>query len=130
MARSRSPARLTVALAIATVLAVFLLYASIAGGGTPSLRPSELAGRSEQVSLTGKVVGPVRGDSYAGGKRFRLRDIDGRATVRVLYRGSVPDQFRVGRHVALDGRLRKGVFVGEPGTLVTKCPSKYAPDKT
>ena len=43
VARKRSPARLVIALSIAAVLAVFLLYTSIAGGGTPSVKPSELA---------------------------------------------------------------------------------------
>jgi cytochrome c-type biogenesis protein CcmE len=41
----------------------------------------------------------------------------------------VPDQFKVGREIRLEGRVRNGVFVGEPGTLVTKCPSKYTADK-
>jgi len=41
VARKRSPARLVIALSIAAVLAVFLLYTSIAGGGTPSLKPSQ-----------------------------------------------------------------------------------------
>jgi len=45
----------------------------------------------------------------------------------VLYRGSVPDLFRAGRNVYLRGQLRHGVFVADPGTLVTKCPSKYVP---
>ncbi len=129
MARTHNPARLVIALSVAAVLAVFLLYTSIAGGGTPSLKPSELRGQQGRVSLVGRVVGPVTGDAYRGGKRFRLRDIGGRATVRVVYRGSVPDLFRVGRHVVLDGRLRNGVFVGVPDTLVTKCPSKYVPKK-
>jgi cytochrome c-type biogenesis protein CcmE len=31
--------------------------------------------------------------------------------------------------VVVDGTLRNGVFVAVPGTLVTKCPSKYAPAK-
>lgn len=128
MARKRSPARLVVALAVAALLSVFLLYTSIAGG-TPSLRPSQLAGHDERVSLAGKVVGRVRGDAHGSGLRFRLRDIEGRATVRVVYRGSVPDLFRSGRHVVLAGRMRDGTFVGERGTLMTKCPSKYAPKK-
>jgi hypothetical protein len=29
--------------------------------------------------------------------------------------------------VYLKGRLQNGVFVGEHDSLVTKCPSKYAP---
>jgi cytochrome c-type biogenesis protein CcmE len=126
----RSPVRLVVALSVAAVLAVFLLYTSIAGGGTPSLQPSELAGHQGRVSLRGIVVGPTSGDAHqAGGLRFRLRDRDGTATARVAYRGSVPDLFRVGREVVVDGRLRSGVFVAVPNTLVTRCPSKYTPKK-
>jgi cytochrome c-type biogenesis protein CcmE len=125
----RSPVRLIVALSVAAVLAVFLLYTSIAGGGTPSLRPSQLAGHDGRVSLVGKVVGTPRGDAHAGGLRFTLRDVEGAATVRVLYRGSVPDLFRTDRDIVVDGRMRNGVFVAVPDTLVTKCPSKYTPKK-
>ena len=127
MARRRNPARLVIALSVAALLAVFLLYTSIAGGGTPSLRPGELEGRTERVAVAGEVVGPVRGNARAGGLRFRLRDVEGAASVPVVYTGSVPDLFRVGRAVHVQGRLRNGVFVAEPDTLVTKCPSKYAP---
>jgi cytochrome c-type biogenesis protein CcmE len=125
----RSPVRLIVALSVAAVLAVFLLYTSIAGGGTPTVRPSELTGHSARVSLVGKVVGRPTGDAHAGGLRFMLRDVEGTATVRVLYRGSVPDLFRADRDIVVDGRLRNGVFVAVPDTLVTKCPSKYTPKK-
>jgi cytochrome c-type biogenesis protein CcmE len=132
MARKASPARLVIALSVAAVLAVFLLYTSIAGGGNPSVAPSELAGRAGDVRLAGLVVGPVRGDAHAGGLRFRLKDISGqkRASVRVLYQGSVPDLFKVGRQIVVDGELRKGMFVAQPGSMITKCPSKYAPKQT
>jgi cytochrome c-type biogenesis protein CcmE len=129
VARKASPARLVIALSVAAVLAVFLLYTSIAGGGNPSLSPSELGKRAEEVQLAGLVVGPTRGDPHASGLRFRLRDIQGdsRTTLRVLYTGSVPDLFKAGRHIVLQGRLRNGVFVAEPGSMITKCPSKYSP---
>jgi cytochrome c-type biogenesis protein CcmE len=132
MARKGSPARLVIALSVASVLAVFLLYTSIAGGGTPSVSPSELAGKTGTVALAGMVVGPVSGDAYAGGMRFSMKDIDGKsaARVKVVYTGSVPDQFKVGRHVVVDGTLRDGVFVAETGSMVTKCPSKYQAAKT
>jgi cytochrome c-type biogenesis protein CcmE len=130
VARKRNPARLVVALSVAAVLAVFLIYTAIAGG-TPSLRPSQLAGHSGRVSLTGMVVGRVTGDAHqARGMRFTLRDRNGTATVPVVYRGSVPDLFRSGRDVLIEGRLKDGVFVAYPGTLVTKCPSKYSPKKS
>ena len=104
-------------------------YDCVAGGGNPSLAPSELAGRTGKVQLAGVVVGPVRGDAHAGGLRFGLEDIGSKATttVAVRYTGSVPDLFKVGRHIVVDGRLVRGTFVAEPGSLITKCPSKYAP---
>jgi cytochrome c-type biogenesis protein CcmE len=122
--------RLVIALSVAAALAIFLLYTSFAGGATPALRPSELAGHTGKVLLAGKVVGPTTGDAHAGGMRFKLRDVDGTATVPVVYTGTVPDLFRAGRHVYLKGRLRSGVFVGERNSLVTKCPSKYSPERS
>ena len=127
MKQRRNPARLVIALSVAAALAVFLLYTSLAGGASPSLRPSQLAGHSGEVSLAGMVVGTVQGDAHGAGMQFMLRDIDGTVTVRVLYRGSVPDLFGVGKHVYMRGELRDGIFVAIPGSLVTKCPSKYAP---
>ncbi|MDF2750138.1 MAG: cytochrome c maturation protein CcmE [Gaiellaceae bacterium] len=117
-----------IALSVAAALAVFLLYASIAGGGTPMIQPSELDGRTSAVTLAGHVVSQPRGDSYGQGLRFELRDIKGGKTERVtvLYTGSVPDLFRQGRDIVVDGRLQNGVFVAERDSLITKCPSKYA----
>ena len=129
MARSGSPVRLVVALSVAAALAVFLLYVSVAGG-TPSIQPSQLKGRQGEVALVGKVVGSTAGDAHADGLRFRLQDVKGSATVPVVYRGSVPDMFKVGREVRLEGRLQRGVFVGKRDSLRTKCPSKYTPKRT
>jgi cytochrome c-type biogenesis protein CcmE len=128
--RNGSPARLVIALSVAAALAVFLLYTSIAGGGTPSLRPSTLAGHTGVVSLAGRVVGHPAGDAHGSGLRFTLRDVKGTATVPVLYHGTVPDLFRSGRDVVVNGRLRSGVFVAQRNSLLTKCPSKYSPKGT
>jgi cytochrome c-type biogenesis protein CcmE len=129
MARRASPARLVIALGVAAMLAIFLVYTALAGG-TPQLRPSQLKGRAgEEVALVGKVVGRVSGDARGEGLRFQLRDVKGSGSVPVVYRGSVPDMFRSGRDISLKGQMQRGTFVGEPGTLVTKCPSKYVPEK-
>jgi cytochrome c-type biogenesis protein CcmE len=129
MARKASPLRLMIALSVAAVLAVFLLYTSIAGGGNPSIGPGELAGRTDEVQLVGLVVGPVRGDARDGGLSFRLRDVSGRSrsSVAVVYTGSVPDQFKVGRQIVVVGRLQSRAFIATPNSMITKCPSKYAP---
>jgi cytochrome c-type biogenesis protein CcmE len=131
VAKNPRSARLVIALSVAAVLAVFLLYVSIAGGRTAQLKPSELKGHRGEVSLVGKVVGPVHGAGYdKNGLRFGVGDIGGTKTVPVFYRGSVPDQFKLGRHVVVNGRYTHGVFVAKRDSLVTKCPSKYAPKKT
>ena len=117
-----------IALSIAAVLAVFLLYTSIAGGGTPSIQPSQLPGHSGRVSLTSVVVGPVTGDAHGSGLRFRLRDrgkTPGSTRVSIVYMGEVSEQFKVGREIVLEGALANGTFVGAPGSLLTKCPSRY-----
>ena len=120
------------ALSVAGVLAIFLLYVSIAGGRTPQLKPSQLAGHNGRVSLVGRVVGQVHGTGYSQrGLRFKVADIGGSsAAVPVVYHGSVPDLFKVGRDVVVDGRYRGSVFVAKRNSLVTKCPSKYAPKKS
>ena len=118
-----------IALSVAGVLAIFLVYTSLAGG-TPSLRPSSLTGHEGNVSLTGKVVKPVTGDAHGGGLHFRLRDVKGSTSVPVVYKGNVPDLFKVGRDVVVQGRYANGSFTAVPGTLVTKCPSKYVPKKS
>ncbi|MFL5926931.1 MAG: cytochrome c maturation protein CcmE [Gaiellaceae bacterium] len=127
---SKSHVRLVVALSVAALLAVFLLYSSVAGNATPSLSPSQLPGHHGVVTLAGTVVGPTSGNAHDAPLRFRLRDVSGRgATVPVSYRGEVPDLFKVGRHVLLRGRLHGATFVAQPDSLVTKCPSRYVAQK-
>jgi cytochrome c-type biogenesis protein CcmE len=121
-----------IALSVAAVLAVFILYTSVAGAGTPQIQPSGLAAHAQQgnVMLVGRVVGNADGDAHAAsGMHFVLRDVTHKNSVRVpvSYTGTVPDLFRQGREVVVEGTLRNGTFVAKPGTLSTKCPSKYAP---
>jgi cytochrome c-type biogenesis protein CcmE len=121
---SRFPARLVVALAVAVLLSVFLVYTAVSGT-TPALQPSNLNGRTSKVSLTGKVIGPVKGDAHrASGLQFKLHNINGTSpTIPIVYHGSVPDLFKAGRDVNLTGRLMGASFVAD--ALTTKCPSKY-----
>jgi cytochrome c-type biogenesis protein CcmE len=120
-----------IALSVAAALAVFLLYTSFAGGATPSLNPSQLAGHRGNVSVSGYVLAPVRGDPHSsGGLRFSLRDINGRHKaihVPVVFHGSTPDLFRAGRHVYVVGKY-DGRSVAAT-SITTKCPSKYSPAK-
>ncbi len=118
--------RLIVALSAALALAGALVYTSFSGA-TEASKPSEVEpGRSYE--LTGKVVdGSVKREGER--LRFRIRDRDGRESVPVSYAGVVPDPFREGREVIVDGELKGGTFVAERDSLVTKCPSKFTADE-
>jgi cytochrome c-type biogenesis protein CcmE len=117
--------RLVVALGAAVLLAGALMFTSFTAD-TPATTPSQLlsSGGSGDYKLTGKVVdGSVRrsGDTLS----FSIRDREGTRSVPVTYTGLVPDPFRDGREVIVDGRLQDGRFVAERDSLVTKCPSKF-----
>jgi cytochrome c-type biogenesis protein CcmE len=132
VARSkRSPARLVIALSVAASLAVVLLYTAVAGADTPQYGVNEIATQTGKINVAGKVVGPITGDARSDeGMRFALVDIKNPGkTVPVVYRGSVPDMFKVGRDVNATGKLEGKTFVATG--LTTKCPSKYtAEEKT
>jgi cytochrome c-type biogenesis protein CcmE len=129
----RSPARLVIALSVAAALAVFILYTSIAGAGTPQIQASDLHRYvGQDVTLVGKVVA-TQGDAHsAGGMHFVLRDVktDTGTHASVVYHGTVPDLYKVGREVVVTGKYENGSFAANDGSLSTKCPSKYSPAKT
>jgi cytochrome c-type biogenesis protein CcmE len=118
--------RLVVALGAAVFLAAALVYTSFSAA-SEAKEPSQLIGAAPGTSydMTGKVVpGSIRRE----GERLRFRVVDrdgGGSALPVIYRGTVPDPFRGGREIVLTGEVDNGVFVGEPDTLVTKCPSKF-----
>jgi cytochrome c-type biogenesis protein CcmE len=121
--------RLVVALGVAVLLAVALVYTSFSAS-TEAKQPSQLIGAAPGSSydLTGKVVpGSIR---HRGAElRFRVVDRSGTGpSLPVSYSGTVPGPFRGGREIILTGQLAHGVFVGEADTLVTKCPSKFTTD--
>jgi cytochrome c-type biogenesis protein CcmE len=118
--------RLVVALSVAVLLAVALIYTSFAAS-TEAKQPSELmdAAPGTHAEMTGTVVkGSIR--HVGNGIAFRVvdRDETGKA-LPVTYKGTVPDPFRGGREIVLTGSVENGTFVGEPETLITKCPSKF-----
>ena len=118
--------RLVVALSVAVLLAVALIYTSFSAS-TEAKEPSELLNAPPGTSyeMTGRVVkGSI--DRDGNGIAFRVVDRDGGSeSLPVTYTGAVPDPFRGGREIVLDGAIESGVFVGEPETLITKCPSKF-----
>lgn len=123
--------RLVVALSVAVLLAVALIYTSFSAS-TEAKEPSQLVSATPGTSyeMTGRVVrGSVRHDGTSS-IAFRVIDRDGQGqSLPVSYSGTVPDPFRGGREIVLTGSVEHGTFVGEPETLITKCPSKYSAAK-
>ena len=121
--------RLIVALGAAVALAGALVYTSFSSS-TEASTPSQVVRSAEpgrSYELTGKVVkGSIGRDGDE--LRFRIRDRDGTESVPVTYTGVVPDPFREGREVIVSGELKRGTFVAERDSLVTKCPSKFTKD--
>jgi cytochrome c-type biogenesis protein CcmE len=122
--------RLVVALTCALLLAGALVYTSFSAA-SEAREPSQLATAEPGVvyQLTGKVE---RGTYRHRGTvhTFRVQDRDGSAAVPVRYVGQLPDPFREGREVIVDVRKQGDVFVGEPDSLITKCPSKFSAEET
>jgi cytochrome c-type biogenesis protein CcmE len=119
--------RLVVALSVAVMLAVALIYTSFAASDQTK-EPSQIltAAPGTSYEMTGKVVPGSIKQSGDGGMTFEVKDREGGgAALPVSYHGSVPDPFRGGREIVLTGQLENGTFVGEPESLITKCPSKF-----
>ena len=118
--------RLVLALSTAVLLAVALIYTSFSAS-TEAKEPSELLAATPGTSyeMSGRVVkGSIRREGT--GISFHVRDRDGSGkALPVTYDGTVPDPFRGGREIILTGSVEGGTFVGEPDTLITKCPSKF-----
>lgn len=123
--------RLVAALSVAVLLAVALIYTSFSAS-TEAKEPSQLLNATPGTSyeLTGRVVkGSVRREG--DGLRFKVADRDDAGkSIPVTYSGVVPDPFRGGREIVLTGEVSNGVFLGEPDTLITKCPSKFTTESS
>jgi cytochrome c-type biogenesis protein CcmE len=122
--------RLVVALSCAVLLGSALVYTSFSAA-SEAREPSQLA--DAQAGQVYQLTGKVEAGSYSREgtvHTFRVQDRNGSASVPVRYVGTLPDPFREGREVIVDVRREGDVFVGEPDSLITKCPSKFSADES
>ena len=122
--------RFVVALSVAVLLAGALVYTSFSASSearTPSQLLTASSSPGEVYKLTGKVEpGYTRKGTTT---YFRVRDRAGTRSVPVSYAGTLPDPFRAGREVIVSVRRKGDAWVGEHGSLITKCPSKFSAEK-
>jgi cytochrome c-type biogenesis protein CcmE len=105
-----------------------LIYTSFAASD-PALTPSQLLHRTpgRNVQLTGTVVKRSIENGRPGFVDFRLADRAGDGvSVPVVYSGTIPSAFASGRELIVTGELKNGSFLAQPGSMITKCPSKYS----
>jgi cytochrome c-type biogenesis protein CcmE len=118
--------RLVVALTAAVLLASALVYTSF-NASTEARSPSELL--AEEPDGSSEVYGNVVAGSVehrGADLSFEIADRDDPSkSVPVEYSGQVPDPFREGREVIVEGQLVDGTLVAQKDSLITKCPSKF-----
>jgi cytochrome c-type biogenesis protein CcmE len=109
----------------------FLIYSGLSENSMYFLNVSEALAMEPAKLNAARLFGTVdeqgleRPDSGAG-VTFRLVDKDDASKAIVVdYKGAVPDTFKPGAEVIVEGRLRDGREVFSATTLMTKCPSKY-----
>jgi len=114
---------------IILVLALgFLIYTGMRGTMRYYMTVSELVAKGnsahgEGVRLGGRVVeGSINWDSLKLELKFNITD--GKRKIPVLYKGVVPDAFKSGAQVIVEGTYSPG-GVFRATTLLAKCPSKY-----
>lgn len=110
---------------------IFLGYFSFMGGLTYYYEVGELL--DETNSITGQTVrasGNVADDVVKDGLelRFTILDMsDSETSLPVVYSGAVPDTFKVGNQVVVEGEYTGGVFEAE--AIIVKCGSKFIPEE-
>ena len=123
--------RLVIALVVASLLGTFAVYTAFSDSSIPVPMVSQAqAYTGKKVRLEGKVTQSSGDAANASGLHFTVKDYKGSETLPVVYTGAVPDAYKVGRDVVIDGTLKDGVFTAVPDSLVTKCPSKYSDKAT
>src|ERR1700743_2316580 len=126
----KSKIRLGVSLCVAVFLGVALIYVSFSASDQTK-EPSQIltAAPGQKFEMNAKVIPksvPQEGEKMT----FEVEDRNGGGAMPVSYQGVVPDPFRGGREIVLTGAVENGTFVGEPESLITKCPSKFTTDAT
>lgn len=130
MARRSGKTPYLVALVLFLSGAGYLAYSGLTENSVYFLNVSEaLAGPSDKLQAA-RLFGTVAEEGLSRSDdglrlQFRLEDKDNPATtLEVRYAGAVPDTFKAGAEVIVEGGAGSD-RVFQARTLMTKCPSKY-----
>lgn len=109
----------------------YLIFAGLGENSTYFLNVSEALAMQPSALTKARLFGTVSADDltrpeHALGVSFTLVDKDQPAkTIRVDFKGAVPDTFKPGAEVIVEGGVNPASGAFAANTLMTKCPSKY-----
>lgn len=123
----RAGRKILIAAALFVLVGGYLAYSGARSSMAYYLTVGELLDRratlaGSDIRLSGRVaVDGLVWDQVSGNLRFQVTD--GTRAIPVKYRGVVPDAFKPGADVVLEGRYDGTAFAAE--RLFAKCPSKF-----
>ncbi len=109
----------------------FLIFSGLSSNSVYFLEVSEALAMEPGTLSSARLFGTVDGEGLARmsarpGVKFRLLDSkDKNKGLWVEYKGAVPDTFKPGAEVIVEGALPKDSSTFDATVLMTKCPSKY-----
>jgi cytochrome c-type biogenesis protein CcmE len=127
---SRTNRKILVAVVVFVLAGAYLAYSGARSSMAYYLTVGELLDRTATVGrsdirLSGIVQdGTIARDPVAGTLAFQVTD--GTRDLPVHYRGVVPDAFKDGAQVVVEGRFDGRTFIA--ARLFAKCPSKFETD--
>lgn len=129
MAHKKNLAAYLAAFALLAAGLGYLAYSGLSEGSAYFLNVGEAIDAPAEKLAQARLFGTVGGDGLARegeNLRFLLLDKDDPSDIiPVVYRGALPDTFKPGAEVIVEGGMaREGHFAAR--TLMTKCPSKYS----
>ncbi|MEW6749590.1 MAG: cytochrome c maturation protein CcmE [Candidatus Latescibacterota bacterium] len=125
--------RFAVGAAIILVGLVYLIVAGFQQSQATHMTVSALVDRAQRqdvgqlrIQLGGQVVeGSIEWDEYRHRARFVVTEGGARVPVRYIGNAVLPDTFKDGSPVVVEGRYAQATGVFEAEVVMAKCPSKY-----
>lgn len=124
---TRIRTKLIIALLAITAAVAYLVQAGVRAGWVYSMEADVFLEKTEMHDRRVRLSGAVSWENVEANPAMLYAKFDlvnNGKSIPVMYRGAVPDMFKPGHDVVLEGRLDdQGIFQAD--VLLTKCASKY-----
>ena len=109
----------------------YLMFTGLSENSVYFLNVSEALAMPAEKMHSARLFGTVKSEGITRladgpGVKFQLEDKDNaNQTMWVIFSGAVPDTFKAGAEVIVEGSLTDASTAFKAEVLMTKCPSKY-----